>query len=142
MAVNMNLFIKQLNTLIQTDKVDRKVLLSVHARVTDRIFGEGKAADTSQIGNYSKGYLKQRQKNKWGGSSKVILQYTGQMKNDFSLIRSGNDLGSGFKNKKNGDKSRWVEGTYDKTIFDLTQSESELIDTLYANELNKLGRGN
>ncbi len=140
MAANMNVFINSLNELINTDKTDRKVLSSVHSRVLDRVFGDGQDANNAPIGSYSDGYIKQRQKNKWGSSRKVILQYTGQMKNDFSLVKEGGDWGSGFKNKKNGEKSRWVEETYDKTIFDLTKNEEELIDMLYAVELKQLSR--
>lgn len=133
----MNIFIAQLNELINTDKVERKVFSSVHARISDRIFGKGKDANDTDIGQYSAGYMKTRIKKNWGPSRKVILQLSGQMKNDFSLIVSP-ELGSGFKNDKNGDKSRWVEETYDTDIFSPTTDEEKLAQNLYAGELDKL----
>lgn len=130
-------FIKQINELINSDKVERSVFSSVHAKITDRIFNEGKS-ESGQIGTYSTEYIKRRVKNNWGSSRKVILQFTGQMKNDFSLIKDGNDWGSGFKNRKNGDKSRWVEETYDKDIFTATREEQKLAEKLYATECKRI----
>lgn len=139
---NMNQQIKQINDLINIDRIERRVFLSVHALITDRIFNKGKDSQNRNIGRYSNGYVKRRLKNNWGASKKVILQFTGQMKNDFSLIRKGDQYGSGFKNIKNGDKSRWVESTYEKEIFSPTRKEIKEANTLYASELNKyLRRG-
>lgn len=135
---NMDIFIKQLNELITTDKVERKVFSSVHASISNRIFGGGKDERGSNIGTYSSAYIKTRIKKNWGSSRKVILQLTGQMKNDFSLIRDGSDLASGFKNDKNGQKSRWVEETYNKEIFTASKQEEDLANELYAGELDKL----
>lgn len=137
----MNIFINQLNELINTDKVERRVFLSVHAAISDRVFTKGKAANGSDIGQYSDGYVKRRVKNNWGSSRKVILQFSGQMKNDFSIIREGGEYGSGFKNNKNGDKSRWVEETYKKEIFSPTKQEEQLANELYGSELKRVLRG-
>lgn len=134
--MSMRLLIRQINQLIKSNKVERSVFSSVHARITDRIFNDGRA-ENSQIGTYSNEYIKRRVKNNWGSSRKVILQFTGQMKNDFSLIKDGNDWGSGFKNDKNGDKSRWVEDTYDKDIFTANREEQKLAEKLYATELKR-----
>lgn len=128
----MNKFIDDLNKLIKTDQLERSVALSVHASITDRIFNKGKSASNTNIGNYSSGYIKARVKRNWGSSRKVILQLTGQMKNDFSVIKEGDDYGSGFKNVKNGQKSRWVEETYKKSIFSPTKKEEKLANKLYA----------
>lgn len=138
----MDIYIKQINELINTDKVERSVFSSVTANISDRIFGKGQAENGSQIGQYSPGYTKRRIKSKWGGSRKVILQFTGQMKNDFGLIRDGNDYGAGFKNNKNGDKSRWVEDTYNKNIFTASKSEIKLAEKLYGAESKRMLRGN
>lgn len=138
----MDIFIKQLNELIKTDKVDRAVFSSVTASISDRIFGKGEDSKGNQIGQYSAGYLKRRVKNNWGGSRKVILQFSGQMKNDFGLIKGDFGYGAGFKNKKNGDKSRWVEETYDKDIFTASKQEENLIEKLHGAELKRVLSGN
>ena len=108
----------------------KPVLLTVHQQMTRRIFDEGKDANNSQIGEYSDAYVKQRQKKGLGSSKKVILEFTGQMRNDFLLIQDGSNFGSGFTNENNGNKSEWVEDTYDKTIFDLTDQEEQLLEAL------------
>lgn len=136
---NMNVFIKQLNELINTDKVERRVFSSVHASISDRIF-KGKDEKNRTIGTYSDSYVKRRIKNNWGPSRKVILQFSGQMKNDFSLIKDNEGFGSGFKNTKNGEKSKWVEETYKKEIFSATNEEERKANDLYASELNKFIR--
>lgn len=138
----MDIFIKQINELIKTDKVERAVFSSVTANISDRIFGKGNDASGTAIGQYSDGYVKRRIKNNWGGSRKVILQFSGQMKNDFGLVRDGNNFGGGFKNNKNGDKSRWVEETYDKKIFTASKDEIELAENLYGTELKRVFSGN
>lgn len=130
--------IQQINSIILSDKIDRAVLSTVHAEVAKRIFSEGKAADENYIGQYSESYLKQRQRNKWPASRKVILQATRQMVNDFSLIRIQRDhYGSGFKNNINGAKRKSVERTYRKTIFALTASERQLLPRLYEQAIKR-----
>ena len=137
---NMDQFINNINDIIKTDKLERSVFGSVHANILDRIFSKGLDAKNTSIGRYSKGYLKTRIKNNWTASKKVILQFSGQMKNDFSLIKQGRQWGSGFKNSKNGNKSIWVEDTYDKAIFAPTKKEIKLANELYANEAIRLLR--
>lgn len=104
--------------------------------MTTRIFDEGKAASGSQIGTYTKAYIETRKKKGLGSSSKVILEFTGQMRNDYHLIQDGPNFASGFLNKVNGDKSEWVEDTYDKEIFNLTKKEQELLDKLVEEKVN------
>jgi hypothetical protein len=109
----------------------KPALEAVHEKVKSRIFDDGLAADGSQIGQYSEGYLAQRRKKGLGGSSKVIFQFTGAMKKDFVLLNQGGDYGSGFNNQENGDKSFWVESTYDKEVFQLTnEEEASLIELI------------
>lgn len=130
--------ISQLNNLIRTDKMDRAVLLTVHQQVLDRIFEKGQDANKSQIGTYSESYIKQRVKNNWPRSRKVILQATRQMVQDFSLITiARGKYGSGFKNSINGKKRRWLEKKYSKKIFELTNDELALIPKLYEEALRR-----
>jgi hypothetical protein len=111
------------------------------AVTADRIFAQGKAADGNEIGDYSKGYLKTRVKNNYPPTSKVILQATRQMVNDFSVIDDNNQLGLGFKNQANADKSGWVEETYNKPIFEHTKDELGLLDKLLDQNIKKVLNG-
>jgi hypothetical protein len=113
----------------------------MQAVTADRIFTQGKAADGSSIGTYSEGYLKTRRKAGYPNSSKVILQATRQMDNDWSVISAGNSVGLGFKNSFNADKSEWVEETYNKSIFDHTEAELTLLESLIDKEINKVLNG-
>ena len=105
-------------------------LLTVHQQMTKRIFDDGQDANGLQIGEYSPEYIKRRAQSGLGTSSKVILQFTGQMRNDFLLLQDGDNFASGFTNQFNGDKSFWTEDTYDKKIFDLTEKEEGLLQEL------------
>lgn len=69
----------------------------------------------------------------------VIISLTRQLENDFKVVStaSGN-YGLGFINQHNFDKSQWVEKTYGKKIFALTDEEktkaSEVAQSI-ANEM-------
>ena len=108
----------------------RPVLQTVHQQMTKRIFDDGLDANNSPIGEYTPEYVKQRVKKGLGSDRKVILQFTGQMRNDFLLLQDGQDYASGFTNNANFDKSVWVEETYNKSIFDLTPDEEKLLSDL------------
>ena len=138
--MSMKSLILKMNALAKTNKLELSVATSMLAVTADRIFAQGKAADNAQIGTYSKGYLKTRVKNNYPSSTKVILQATRQMANDWSVISSGNALGLGFKNQTNADKSEWVESTYDKKIFEHTKDELNTLDKLLDKEIKKVLR--
>lgn len=105
-------------------------LLTVHQQMVRRIFDEGKDATGAPIGEYSEEYIKRRAKSGLGTSPKVILQFTGQMRNDYQLLQDGDHFASGFTNSANGNKSFWVEDTYNKSIFALTEREEKLLNEL------------
>jgi len=122
--------IKQLETILNTQKVEREVLTTMLAITEDRIFTRGLDSKNQTIGKYSEEYTKLRAKKGLGGSDKVVLQFSQQMRNDFSVI-IGTETGLGFKNDTNFDKSFFVEDTYDKDIFSHTASEVKLALKLY-----------
>jgi hypothetical protein len=111
------------------------------ATTADRIFDKGKDKTGGEIGRYSKAYLKQRVKNNYPNSTKVILQATRQMSNDWSVINKGDTIGLGFKNSVNADKSEWVEATYNKEIFEHTESEKQAINKLVDKTIKKIING-
>ena len=114
----------------------KPVLLTVHQQMVQRIFDNGLDANDSPIGEYSEEYIKQRVKKGLGSSPKVILQFSGQMRNDYLLLEERGQFASGFTNQANADKSFWVEDTYDKEIFKLTDKEEQLLDSLLNEKVN------
>ena len=115
---------------ILSGKIQNQIFVTIHTLITKRIFDDGLDSKMKQIGTYSDSYIKQRKKKGLGGSNKVNLQFTQQMKNDFLLMESGGRIGSGFTNEFNDDKSHWVEETYKKKIFKETKKEAKMMEKL------------
>ena len=130
-----------MNILTKTNSLERSIATSMLVVTADRIFDKGKDASNLDIGKYSKEYLKQRRKQGYPSSTKVILQATRQMANDWSVIQTGKQLGLGFKNSANADKSEWVEATYEKDIFKHTENEKQAINKLVEKEVKKIING-
>lgn len=135
--------VKKMNRITKTNEVEVFVATNMLAVTADRIFTQGKDASNNAIGTYSPGYMKQRKRMNYPSSGKVILQATRQMANDWSVISAGNELGLGFKNKVNADKSEWVEATYGsdskpKDIFKHTKEENKQIDLLIGKKIKQL----
>ncbi len=136
---DLNELIRKIKRINVHSKVTQRVLQSVHTDTEKRIFKQGKAADGSKIGTYTKSYVKYgRKKEGWGPSRKVILQLKGQMINDYVfLVLPNGDYGSGFNNDVNFDKSEFVEATYKKPIFALTTGEDKSIEVRMEKGLDK-----
>ena len=139
--MSLKSLIKTMNILAKTNRLEASVATTMLAVTADRIFDQGKDADNSQIGTYSPGYLKTRVKDNYPSSSKVILQATRQMVNDWSVINNGDSLGLGFKNQFNADKSGWVEETYDKDIFKHTKDELSTLQKVLDKEIKRVLNG-
>ena len=132
---------KKMNLLAKTNKLELIAATTMQAITADRIFDKGKDSTGGEIGKYSKGYLKQRIKDNYPPSTKVILQATRQMSNDWTVINTGKELGLGFKNSFNADKSEWVEITYNKSIFSHTKDELDTLGKVLDIEIKKLLNG-
>ncbi len=139
--MSLKSLIKKMNRIAKTNEVETFVATNMQAVTADRIFTQGKDASGGQIGLYSAGYIKQRQRDGYPPSRKVVLQATRQMANDWSVISTGNELGLGFKNKANAKKSEWVEDTYKKDIFKHTKEEIKLIDQLIGKKIKQVLNG-
>jgi len=132
---------QQLEQLKNKEFLLRPVAIEVIPLMTERIHQKGEASDDSQIGTYSSGYLKLRQKKyKRDSSTRVIVSLTRQLENNWSVIATQNGYGIGFINPFNLQKARWVEGSKGKTIFSLSKSEKQYatdrINELVADALN------
>lgn len=92
------------------DKMVRTAAFDVLPRIKRRIHVDGLNSKEERIGTYSNSYIKYRQKNKRGASTKVIFSLTRQMENDFSVVGGrGGSYGLGFKNKLNANKAEWLQ---------------------------------
>lgn len=116
---------KRVLSLTDRQALLRPVAFDVIALMTERIHDRGKAADGSQIGEYSNSYLKLREKNKRGPDKKIIVSLTRQLENDWSVVPTQNGYGIGFKNPFNKQKAIWVEEQKEKKIFKLSESEKQ-----------------
>ena len=120
--------IDALSSSVGLQEISRVIAVSLLPVIHDRIHVQGRAADGSQIGLYSQGYMKTRQRLNRGPDRKVILSLRRQMENDMSVVAaSEKSYGIGFKNAENYRKSQYVENTYKKPIYSLTQDERSLI---------------
>jgi hypothetical protein len=85
---------------------------------------KGKVKDAGVI---SRGLNKGEARPKYNrdGSTTVIISLTRQLENDWSVIATTRGYGIGFLNSHNFDKSQWVEATYKRKIFAMTDSEKQ-----------------
>lgn len=114
----------KLAALADKEYIPRRLSFNLIDLMTNRIHGEGKAADGGQIGTYNKSYLSLRQrKYKRSSDSKIIVSLTRQLENNWSVIATDKGYGIGFLNPLNFNKARWVEENKNRVIFSLSQSE-------------------
>lgn len=85
--------------------------------------------ETKKTGVFTKGKNKGQARPNYNrtGDTKVIASLTRQVENDFSVIASGKGYGLGYNNNENFKKAGYVEATYKKNIFKLTEDEKELV---------------
>lgn len=113
----------QLKKLTDPNYLLRPVAQEQIRLMHNRIHERGLASDGNQIGIYSTGYMRTREENNRSKDTKVIISLTRQLENDYAVIATERGYGIGFNNKHNFDKANWVQLTYRKRIFDMTNSE-------------------
>lgn len=159
MVTGYEVLINDINRVLQNERTLVAAANSVLAQQKDRIFNKGRASNESQIGNYStnpisisrsrqarqtgKTYFKGGYREYKGLTGKesafVNLQDTGQMMMDLGTTVVGvGEIGIGFSNQFNADKSEWAEEKYKKEIFASTDKEDDLFTRVIEFELNKL----
>lgn len=119
-------------SLEETDSLLREISTTLLAEMRDRIHERGIKSDGTQIGTYSNTYLEYRIEQGKGSASNVILFFTGQMQNDFSVAPVGdNAYGLGYSNSLNFDKANYAEAKYG-IIFEPTEQEFQKIEDVAA----------
>lgn len=91
------------------ENISREIAVKMQAPIRNRIHGEGKKADGSNIGKYSSSYLKVRERKNRGTDTKVILSLTGDMENDFTVQPTETGYGLGFSRENNYLKAKGNE---------------------------------
>jgi hypothetical protein len=147
----------KMNAAIRSSKAQRiavNTVLPIHKK---RIFQDGLDADGARIGVYSTNPIDIPKKKQARDTGKtkfktgyaeyktaigknpgyVNLQNFGSMMADYGVMQSGTDLGLGFQNPHNYDKSMWLQDKYGKQIFHHSQSEIDLLMNVLMFELNK-----
>lgn len=124
----------------------RTSLTTVLAVHKPRIFQKGQDANQAKIGTYSTnpisiskskqarntgktyfpgGYAQYKRES--GKGDTVNFRNTDQMMMDYGLVVSGDKYGFGFQNELNFNKSQWLQDKFDKDVFDLSDSERDLL---------------
>ena len=115
---------------------EKRALSKLHIKVKKRIFVDGLDASSRQIGVYSERYAKLRESKGLTGG-RVILVFTGQMKDAFVLTETSSGYMSGFNDFLAAAKAQFVTSTYDTEIFDLTPEEEDFIEDELQKEVNR-----
>ena len=158
MVTGYEVLIADINRVLQNERVLIAAANSVLAAQKDRIFNKGDAANGSKIGQYStkpisisrRRQARQTGKTRFPGgyreyksltgkeASFVNLQDTGQMMMDLGTTIVGRgEVGIGFSNQFNADKSYWAEKKYKKEIFFTSDKEDDLFDRVIQFELDR-----
>lgn len=98
---------------------------------TNDVYKSGKRkGQTKNTGKFSKGLHKDQDRPRYNRTDdrKVIVSLTRQMENDLSVQATPQGgYGIGYNNPINVEKAAWVEATYRKKIFALTDEEKILM---------------
>lgn len=157
-AKEIDALIARVNAVVRSDKLMRTALTTVMAVHKPRIFQQGQDSSGNKIGTYSTEPIsiskRQQARNTGktyfkGGYSEykravgknpgfVNLRNTDQMMMDYGIVANNGMWGFGFQNQENYDKSQWMQDKYEKDIFDLSQSELDLLGTVLQAEVQKM----
>lgn len=103
---------------IDTDAMTREMATTVMGMMRERVHEGGKAADGSQIGRYSKGYLTQRS-GAFKNASESVVKKGKTSRKDYGKYTKGESKG--------GSRIKYNRGTDPKVILSLTrQMESDM----------------
>jgi len=145
--------ISRVNKVVKSPKTIRTALTTVMAVHKPRIFQKGEDANGSKIGEYSTDPISISKKNQARNTGKtyfkggyaeykravgknpgfVNLRNTDQMMMDYGILASGGNFGFGFQNSENYEKSQWLQDKYDADVFDLSNSELNLLSNTLQN---------
>lgn len=152
--------IKKMQVVASRDSLDmmsREMAFSIAGEMRTRIHEQGKDSSGAEIGNYSPEYMRVRtdqlpqqftRGEKKGdtrpkfnriANTKVVASLTRQMENDMTAgpIKTTDGYGIGFRNSENYNKSQFIESTYNKKVFALTEEEKKKAKAIAEDFINR-----
>jgi hypothetical protein len=157
-ANGWDIVLKKVTDMARFDRGVKVAVQSVLATQKKRIFVDGEDATNSKIGTYSTDPISISKKNQSrntgrtyfkGGYAEyksaigkndgyVNLRNTDQMNFDYQFFDLGNSTyGIGFSNDFNFQKSGWLEKKYQKSIFNQSPKEGNILNTVIEYEIGK-----
>lgn len=121
-------------TLQRTELWLRPLTVELAGMMHNRIHGKGLDSEDRPIGQYSSGYLQQRERAGLGKDKKIILVNTRKLSNSWSPIPTEHGWGVGFTDDGASEgitamqKIRFQEQRSGRKILDLSPSEHEYIN--------------
>ena len=159
MAANgWDIVLQKMTDLPKFNRAVKVGVQTVLATQKKRIFVSGEDANNSKIGTYSTNPISISKKNQSRNTGKtyfpggyaeykkaigkndgfVNLRNTDQMNFDYQFFEiNNNTLGLGFNNEFNFNKSKWMEDKYNKSIFNQSPIEANVLDTVINFEIGK-----
>lgn len=157
MAGELVNLVVRVNRAIRSDRSLRIAVSTALSEQKPRIFEKGLDENNAQIGTYGTNPIsiaRSKQARNTGrtyfpgGYSEyksavgknpgfVILRNTDQMMQDYGIVGQGNELGAGFQNPHNYEKSQWMMDKYNKNIFFHSQAEVDVLGKVLEDELSK-----
>jgi len=128
--------IRKLKSLPGSD-AEKRVIQAVHEKIKERIFVKGLDGLNRQIGSYSDSYNRLRAR--LGKSTgRVILKFTGQMADNFQLVKRAYGYTSWFDDDEAQQKATWNIKRYGEDIFELTDDEEKFINDELEKEIERM----
>jgi len=130
---------------LDKSKMLREAAVTAMGEIRHRVHVNGEDSEGSQIGTYSKGYMKVRTgqlpnvytkgRNKGNTrkqynrlpDTKVILSLTRQMEDGMAILDTPGGVGIGYHNSFDYNKAIWNEKRLGKPIWKLSTKERELV---------------
>jgi hypothetical protein len=129
---------EQLESVKDTEQIAAEAALSLLAQIKRRIFQEGLNSANQPIGTYSDSYIEFRMDQyNWGPSDDVILELTGQMREDFTVGNSTEGYGLGFQNPFNAEKLAANEQRFG-TVASPTDQEQQLFVQILTETITRI----
>lgn len=113
--------------LLDREYLLRPLAIETMAEMRERIHKDGAASDGGQIGTYSTGYMRLREKSGRGKDTKVIVSLTRKLEQSWAAVGTAEGYGIGFLSPTDLQKARWVEKQKHRIIFNLSESEKQYI---------------
>lgn len=124
-------------TAVQAERMLREIATNVRTLQRERIHEDGKKADGTLMGQYSKEYLKLRLA-KGKPSDHVRLFWEGDLANQYSVVPlSKTEYGLGWSNSKQAEIAEYQEDRFGK-IWALTTQELEEVRATISDYIAKI----